>query len=244
MSGRHTLAVLLAEFVGTFVLASAMLAMLVRTNFEFFSAIAAGVVYGGFYLAFGAVSGSNLNPAVTISRWTLRKISSIQSLAYIAVQVLAGYAALKAGEYFLGQALSKTATGGLNWKVLTAEGIGGVVFGMAVGLVAFKNDLEISKKAAILGTGLFGGILVASLAGNGILNPAVAIAVNSISWAYIVGPLVGILLGANIYNLIFSETILKSNSTSTKATVSKAVVPTVKKPVVKAKSTAKPKPKR
>jgi len=114
---------------------------------------------------------------------------------------------------------------------------------MAIGVVAFKKDLETSKKAAILAVGLFGGILVASLAGNGLLNPAVAIAVNSVSWAYIVGPIVGLLLGANIYNLIFSDIAVKATAAASKAPVSKAAAPAVKKSPVKAKPAAKPKAK-
>ena len=46
------------------------------------------------------------------------------------------------------------------------------------------------------------GILVASLASNGIVNPAVAIGVQSWSWVYAVAPLVGAVLGANVYGLM------------------------------------------
>jgi len=204
MSGRHKVAVLVAEFVGTYVLATAMLAMLVRTNFEFFSAVAAAVVYGGLYLVFGGVSGSHLNPAVTVAQWTVRKISSLHALAYIIVQLLAGYVALKGAQYFLNQTLSKTATGGVDWRVLIAEGIGAVIFGLAVAAALYK-DMENSKKAVVLGAGLFGGILVASLASNGLINPAVAIGAKSVSWAYIVGPVVGLIVGVNLYNVLFTD---------------------------------------
>ncbi len=224
MTGRQKVAAVIAEFVGTYVLASAMLAMLVRTNFEFFSATAAAVVYGGLYLIFGSVSGSQLNPAVTIANWSIRKISSLSAFVLIITQLLAGLAAWKAAQYFLGQALSKTATGGVNWRVLTAEAIGATVFGMAVAAVAYRKELEATKKAAILSVGLFGGILVASLASNGLLNPAVAIAARSVSWAYIAGPVIGLIVGANLYNVIFTDmtigtrpSVIKSSSVKAKS---------------------------
>ena len=90
MSTRHKVAAVVAEFLGTYVLASAMLAMLIRTNFEFFSAMAAAVVYGLMLLVFGDVSGSHLNPVVTLGMWTVRKISTLNGIAYIVAQLLAG----------------------------------------------------------------------------------------------------------------------------------------------------------
>jgi glycerol uptake facilitator-like aquaporin len=210
-----------------------MLAMLVRTNFEFFSAIAAGVVYGGLYLVFGSVSGSHLNPAVTVGNWCLRKISLVEGVVFIIVQLLAGLVAWKVGQYFLGQALSKTATGGIDWRVFVSEAVGATVFGMAVAAVAYKKDLEVSRKAVILGVGLFAGILIASLASNGLLNPAVAIAARSVSWAYIAGPVLGLIVGVIVYNIVFNESFY-ALATTARASISK-------KPVTK--STAKTKKK-
>jgi glycerol uptake facilitator-like aquaporin len=237
MLGRRQLAVVLAEYIGTFVLATAMLAMLVRTNFEFFSAVAGAVVYGGFYLLFGSVSGSHLNPAVTLSHWTLRKISSIHAIIYIVVQLLAGLTAWKVGQYFLGQTLSKTATGGLDKRVLIAEAVGSLVFGLVIAHVALNKEFDTTKKAAILSLGLFASIVVASLASNGLLNPAVAIASRSISWAYIVGPIIGLVVGANLYNVIFvAKTATKTASSPVKTTVTaNAPKRTVAKPKAKAK---------
>ena len=239
MSGRHKVAVVVAEFVGTYVLATAMLAMLVRTNFEFFSATAAALVYGGLYLVFGGVSGSHLNPAVTVAHWTLRKISTIHAVIYIIAQLAAGFAAWKLAQYFLNQALAKTATGGVDWRVMIAEGVGAIIFGMAVAAAIYR-DVEPSRKAVILGVGLFGGVVVASLASNGLLNPAVAIAARSVSWAYIVGPLVGLIIGANLYNAIFSDGPLRVAPAKV-TTTSKASSSPAKKSTTKAKAKAKAK---
>lgn len=100
MTGRRLASSFVAEFIGTFVLASVMLAMLVRTNFEFFSAVAAAVVYGVMWLVLGRASGSNLNPAVTIGLWSMKKISTLQGVVNIVAQVAAGFAAWGLGNIF------------------------------------------------------------------------------------------------------------------------------------------------
>lgn len=211
MVGRQKVPAILAEFLGTYVLATAMLAMLVRTNFEFFSAIAAAVVYGLMMLVFDGVSGSHLNPAVTLGMWTMRKVSTVTAVVFIIAQLLGGLVAWRVGQYFLAQTLSKTATSGLDWRVLIAEAVGTLVFTFGLA-AAVSNKLEGGKKAAVAGLSLFAGIVIASLAANGLLNPAVDIAVRSISWAYVVGPIVGAVVGMNLYALIFTDGYMKMKS--------------------------------
>jgi len=209
MSTRQKVAAVVAEFLGTYVLASAMLAMLIRTNFEFFSALAAALVYGLMLLMFGNVSGSYLNPVVTLGMWTVRKISTLNAVAYIIAEVAAGFVAWRVGQYFIAQALTETAKGGLDWHVFIAEGVGALIFTFALAYGVAK-ELDVVKRAVVGGFGLFAGILVASLASDGLLNPAVAIAVRSISWAYMLGPIVGALLGFAIYNIFFNENFTAS----------------------------------
>jgi glycerol uptake facilitator-like aquaporin len=214
MTGRQKVAALVAEFLGTYVLATAMLAMLVRTNFEFFSAAAAAVVYGGMILIFGKVSGSHLNPVVSIGLWTMRKLSTVETIAFVVVQLAAGFVAWRGAQYFLNQALSKTAKTGLDWRVLIAEAVGTLVFTFAVAAVV-SRQVDNTTRAVVSGLALFAGISIASLASNGLLNPAVAIAVRSVSWAYIVGPLVGALVGMNLYTLVFTDSVVSSVKTKT-----------------------------
>jgi glycerol uptake facilitator-like aquaporin len=197
------------------VLATAMLSMLVRTNFEFFSAVAAAVVYGVMMLVFGGVSGSHLNPVVTIGLWTMQKISTLHAVVYIIAQLLGGLVAWRVGQYFLNQTLSKTASSGLDWRVLIAEGVGTLVFTFGVA-AAVSNKLDGVKKAAVCALALFAGITIASLASNGLLNPAVAIAVRSVSWAYIVGPIVGAVIGMNLYRVFFTDELTMVSKTSKK----------------------------
>lgn len=207
MSGQRKVAMVVAEFVGTFVLATAMMSMLVRTNFAFFTAIAAAVVYGLMYLALGGTSGSHLNPAVTIGYWTVRKVATTTAIVYIVVQMLGGLVAWKVGEYFLNQTLNKIATGGVDWRVLVAEGVGTLVFCFGLAAVTLK-EADTNKFAIVASLSLLAGVMIASLGANGLLNPAVDLAVRSWSWAYVVGPIVGAVVGMNLYSLVFTPNML------------------------------------
>jgi glycerol uptake facilitator-like aquaporin len=52
----------------------------------------------------------------------------------------------------------------------------------------------------VVGSSLLFGILIASLAGSfGILNPAVAFSLHAMNWTYLLAPLVGSVLGFNLY---------------------------------------------
>ena len=215
MSGQRKVAMVVAEFVGSFVLASAMMSMLVRTNFAFFTAVAAAVVYGVMYLMLGSTSGSHLNPAVTIGLWTVRKVATTTAVVYIVAQMLGGLVAWKLGEYFLNQTLNKIATGGVDWRVLVAEGVGTLVFCFGLAAVALK-DSDTNRYALVAGLSLLAGVMVASLGANGLLNPAVDLAVRSWSWAYVVGPIVGAVVGMNLYSLFFTPSVFGSKPTRSK----------------------------
>ncbi len=221
MSPRKITNILLTEFVGTFVLALAFMSMLVRTNFSFFSALAAALVYGLFIVVFGSKIVAHLNPAVTIGLWTARKINTISAFLYVVLQVAAGYSALRVGQYFLNTTLAKTATGGFDYRVMIAEGLGALVFSLALAAALNHSDRELplSEKAMLVGFGLFVGVVVASLAGTGIINPAVAISLKSFSWAYVLGPIVGAIVGFNLYETLLVKNFKVGNLLTTDGTV-------------------------
>jgi glycerol uptake facilitator-like aquaporin len=206
MSGQRKVAMVVAEFLGTYVLATAMLAMILRTNFAFFSAIAAGLVYGIMLLIVGTTSGSHLNPAITIGLWTVRKVGTLQAVVYIIAQLAAGLVAWRLSQYLLGQSLPKLATGGFHWPTVVAEGVGTLVFGF--GVAASTQILDVGKKALVAGGSLFAGIAIASLTTYALLNPAVDLAARSWSWGYVVGPVVGAIVGINLYILLFTQEII------------------------------------
>jgi aquaporin Z len=239
MFGRQKIAALVAEFVGTAVLASAVLAMAGRTSFPFFAAVTAGSVMALMVMIIGSISGAHINPAVTVGLWTLRQIKTTQAIVYIAAQMLGGIAAWQFNEFLLDQPLRNTASGNLDWRILAAEAFGAFVFGIAVAAASSKA-YDTAKTAVTVGIGLTAGIVVSSIASNGIINPAVAAGIQSWDWSYALGPIAGAILGMNVYGLVLAPAqavarpVAKTSAKPKAATTKKAA----KKP---AKSTTRKK---
>jgi aquaporin Z len=203
MFGRRKIAALAVEFIGTYLLATAVLSMVTKTQFAFFVAVAAGGTLALVSLALGQFSGAHLNPAVTLGLWTLRKIQTSQAVVYVAIQLLAGYVAFRVSQAMLGVQLQNIAGQNVDWRIICAEALGAFVLGLAVATVVDRR-VEGAKLAGTVGLALALGILVASLGGNALLNPAVAIGVHSTSVSYAVGPLIGSIVGMNLYTFLFA----------------------------------------
>ena len=217
MFGRQKVAMLVAEFLGAAVLSSVTLAMLGRTSFPFFVAVTAGVALATMSYLFGAHS----NPAVTVGLWTMRKVQTTQAIVMVAAQMLGGLAAWQLNEYLLGGEI-KNLAGEFDWRVLLAEAIGAFVLGLGVAVAVSKNYKD-TAWAITLGASLFLGILVAGFASNGLLNPAVAVGVQSWSWAYALGPVLGVIVGMSFYGILFAGRTIRLPRT--KATVVRAKAP-------------------
>lgn len=195
---------LAAEFLGTAVLATvAINVSRSQIGIGYFVAIGVGATLAFLVLALGPSSGGHFNPAVTIGLWTLRKIQTVQAVAYLAVQMAGGLAAWQLANYFVGDDLRSIAGNTFDWKVLVAEAVGAAVFTFVVAAAVY-NKYEGGKAAAVIGGGFFIGIIVASLASNAVLNPAIALANQSWARAYIFGPIIGSVVGMNLYVLLFA----------------------------------------
>ncbi len=239
MTLRSKIAVLAAEFLGTAVLATVVINVSrSQIGIGYFVAIGAGLALGLLVLALGPISGGHFNPAVTIGLWTVRKIKSLTAAGYIVAQMLGGLAAWQLANYFAGAEIRSIANAQFDWRLLVAEAVGALVFTFLVASAVFQK-YESGKAAAVIGGGLFAGIIVASLASNAILNPAVALANQSWSWAYAAGPIVGALIGMNLYVLVFAPvSSLLPARVSAVSTTSGAKVITPKATAVKKKPVA------
>ncbi len=203
MSGKRQSAALVAEFLGTFTLTAGVLAIVARTDFAFFPAITAGLIVAIAVITLGSVSGAHLNPAVTVGLWTQRRIKTVEAIGFIAAQLLGAIAALRLLEWFQradSQAVQLTNVDG---RVIVAEAIGTLIFGIGIA-AALERGLEGIEKAVAIGSSLTIGIIVASLGSAGILNPAVAFGLNSVSFSYIAGPVLGSVAGMGLYAYLFA----------------------------------------
>ncbi len=201
---RQKLATLVAELFGTFILTMTILSVSKSAiGIPYFVAIGAGLALTILVLTIGKTSGAHVNPAVTFGLWTVRKISTVEALLYIAVQFMGAAFAWRLYTYFINGSIPNIAGKNFEWRILVAELIGTAIFTFGIAAAIYQK-YEGGKLAAAIGGSLVIGIVCASAVSNGILNPAVALGVQSWSKEYVIGPLVGGVIGVNLYALLFA----------------------------------------
>ncbi len=216
---------LLAEFIGTFALifigagAGALgLGGLVGV------ALAHGFVIVGFAYAYGHISGTHINPAVTLGVWASGKIDAARAFSYIVFQIAGGIV----GALVLRWVLGGTATGLGRTALASGLPVGDTtvtitpIIGLVLEailtffLVNAVMNAGISGKATIpggLAIGLtlafcilMGGPLTgASLNPARSIGPAVATGNFDDLWVYLIGPILGGVLAGVLYKAVFEE---------------------------------------
>jgi aquaporin Z len=213
---RRKIAMALAEFLGAAVLTTIFLTIS-RSNvgLPYFISLGAGLTVAAITLTLGAVSGAHFNPIVTIGLWTARRIRTLPAMAYVGMQLLGGAVA-----YLLYSYLANTSfqnTGEYDSRILIAEAAGAFVFSLGWAATVY-HQMEDGKRAFVIGGAFTIGVLVASVASTGLLNPAVALGMQSWVWGtYVLGPILGGIIGFNLYALLFAPVnALVSKSGKTK----------------------------
>lgn len=204
MFTRKKIAAFTAELLGTAVLTAVVLAV-VRSaiGIPYFLAIGVALTLSLLVLILGSASGAHVNPAVTFGLWTLRKINTADAVMYIVAQFIGALAAAKLYVYLTEQSLQNIANTEFDWRILIAELIGTFVFTFGIAAAVYQR-YEGGKLAMTIGGSLGLGILVAGVASNSVLNPAVALGIQSWSMVYVAGPLLGAIFGMNLYALLFA----------------------------------------
>ena len=189
-----SLGVLMAEFVGTFALAFAVLASINGVLSTFIATpVVAGLALFLSVLTIGGISGSHINPGVTLGLLSIGKISPAKAVSYVAAQVAGAFAALGVMDAVVEGTVMRLSAGTADSRVFFAEAIGMAIFGFGVAAAVY-NKYEGVHAAAVVGGSLLLGIMFASVAANGVLNPAVAFALDSVNGVYLFAPVVGCLL--------------------------------------------------
>lgn len=238
MFGKRKVATLVAEFLGTGVLTFLILSVQRSTiGVPFFVAAAAGLTLALLVFAMGSTSGGYFNPALTVGFWTTRKISSATAVLYVAVQLLGAWAAYALYTYYVKNTLQPVG-GHFTLRILVAEGVGTTLFGFSVASAVYQKGISQAAKAAFVGLALMLGVIAASPAAIGLLNPAVALGVRAWVWGtYVVGPVIGAVVGINLYYYLFAE----PEAVKVSASPAKAVV--AAKPAAKKKTVSRAKKK-
>lgn len=202
MFGKQKIAMLSAELLGTAILALTALVLSHTTAISYFVATAVGATLALLVISLGPLSGGHFNPAVTFGMWTARRIDTLQAIAYIAVQLFGAVLAWQLFEYLSGHHL-ETKNVKFDTPIWLAEVVGTFIFTMGI-TAAVTRGFDQLAKAATIGVSLFAGIMLAGVASAGILNPAIALSMRYWSSAYVFGPLLGAVLGVNLYLFLFA----------------------------------------
>ncbi len=234
LKGMPLLGVIVAEFIGTFLLVAATMSLTV-TYGQLPVGLVVGLVLVAIVLLVGGVSGAHLNPAATIGAYVTRKISAIYALGYIFAQALGATAAVKLLSTYLEATKNadtqsslllvkaSTIADGKEWLVLFAELIGVTIltFGIATAL-RHKNNravAAITQGFSILAALTIAGSLTILLSSAqqgttlAFLNPVIAFAANAIPWPmtiwpiaiYIVAPVIGGIIGFALQDYLHTQ---------------------------------------
>lgn len=234
--GKRELATLVGEFLGTGVLTLLVLSVWRSTvGVPFFVAIAAGLALALMSFAVAGTSGGYFNPALTLGMWTARKLETVTGILYIIVQLLGGFAAYHLYAYMANASLQDVG-GTFSGRVLTAEAIGTGIFAFAWAAVTYQR-FSSAVKSSVAGLAFTIGIIAASSAAIGLLNPAIALGLKAWVWGtYVLGPVIGAIVGINLYALLFDGTIAGG---VVKAAAPAPAPAAAKKPAAKRKTRAK-----
>jgi len=205
---------LLAEFIGTFALIFIGAGAGALGDGGLVGvALAHGLVIVGFAYAYGHISGTHINPAVTLGVWAAGKMDTTRALAYVAVQLLGGIVAAFTLAWVLG------ARAGTLGATVLADGVSPTQ-GLVLELILTFFLVNTVLNAAVSGKGgaaaglaigltltfciLMGGPLTgASLNPARTLGPAVATGNFADIWLYFVGPIAGGVLAGLLYKTVF-----------------------------------------
>jgi aquaporin Z len=202
MISKLKVAPVLAEFLGTALLVLVAVVLVETTAVSYFIATSLAITLAVIVMLFGSVSGAHINPAITFGMWTARKIGTLRAVSYIGAQLLGGAAAWQLYQYLVDKNIPvKTAT--FDTRIWLAELIGTAILAMGF-TAAMTRAFDTLQSALAYGSAIFVGIMLSSVASAGLLNPAMALGLRSWGTAYVLGPLVGGLLGVNLYMMLFA----------------------------------------
>lgn len=174
------------------------------------------------YSPWGKQSGAHMNPAVTFTFYRLGKVRSLDALFYVLFQTLGGLIGVYVVALIFSQVFTQppvnyivTVPGRLGWMgALVGELL--IAFIMMMTVLLTSNNTRLNAY-----TGLFAGCLVmlyvtfeAPFSGFG-MNPARSFAsafpaqIWTSFWLYLIAPLMGMGLAAELYQFLFGKRSVK-----------------------------------
>ncbi len=188
----------IVEFLGTFTLTFAVFVSI--ANESTMTPVIAMLTLGLFVYSIGHISGCHINPAVTVGLFSIGKIQVQDAIAYIVAQFAGAFAAAAVVMGVFGmKELGLTVDG--SPTIMFAEAIGMMLFTFGIASVVYGKASK-HMSGVVVGGSLLLGIIAATVASNGVLNPAVALGIGSFNLMYVVGPLLGSVIGFQLYKAL------------------------------------------
>ncbi len=199
MITRRKIAMLMAEFLGAAVLTLVVLAVAKSSApLAFFIAVSAAAAAGMGMLVFGHISGAHFNPAVTLAMLSARKVKVVPAVVYIAAQMLGGAAAYLLFSYIIGQTWQNHGT--VDGKMIAADAAGALILGLGWAAIVYER-METARAAGVVALSLTLAMSISLITG-GMANPAVALGTHTFTVATALAPVLGVLIGFNLYGLL------------------------------------------
>lgn len=193
----------IAELFGTFTLAFVVYVSI--ANELAWTPVIAMLTLGLFVYSIGHVSGCHINPAVTLGLLSIKKINLSDAAGYIIAQFIGAALAMVVAKSVFGLGelglLSGADAGAMN--VGLAEGLGMILFTFGIASVVYGKASK-HMSGLVVGGSLLLGIMIATVASNGVLNPAVAYGIGSFNLMYLLGPVIGAVIGMQLYKCLCS----------------------------------------
>jgi aquaporin Z len=159
-------------------------------------AVLAALTLGLFVYSLGHLSGTHINPAVTIGAWSIGKVSTDDALKYVIAQFIGAGAALLVVGSLVTAAIPPLKA---DLAIGLAEMIGTALFTFGIASVVYGKTPAVMSGMVVGGSLLLGTAVAALLGSNGVLNPAVALGIGSFNVMYVLGPILGSVLGMQLY---------------------------------------------
>ncbi len=176
-----------------------VVALSIITKFPVPTPVLAGLVLLLFVYSMGHISGTHINPAVTIGLWSIKKIKGEEAILYIISQIIGAAVALFLVSCLVG---SPQLTVSDSLLVGFAEALGTFFFAFGIASVVYGKSPSAVSGIVIGGSLLLGITIAATIGSNGVLNPAVALGIQSFNWMYLLGPIIGSVLGMQAYKYL------------------------------------------
>jgi glycerol uptake facilitator-like aquaporin len=204
---RVAVAPVLAEFIGTGMLVMIALILGQTTAVSYFIATSLAIAAAAVFMLFSHISGAHTNPAITFGMWTARRIGTLRGITYVAAQLLGGIASWQLFQYLTNHTLTARSAA-FSTPVWLAEVVGTAVLAMAFA-AALSRRFDTYVSGVLVGAAYFVGIVIAATASSGFINPAIAMGSRAWSAAYVLGPLVGGLIGVNLYTYLTGDVVTR-----------------------------------